>query len=197
MMKKWLKVLPIVLLSTSLMSAASFAADWQVKQGHSKVSFISIKKGDIAEVHDFKKVSGSLTPEGAFNLSIDLVSVDTGVEIRDERMQTMLFEVAKFPELGLSAVVNPKLLADLSVGSTLVTQIDGTIELHGKSRQITFDVLVAKLSDKKMVVSSMAPVIIQANDFDLVEGVNKLREVAGLSSISLAVPVSFVLTLSQ
>ncbi len=197
MMKKWLKALPIALLSTSLLSSAAFAADWQIKQGHSKVSFISVKKGDIAEVHDFKKVSGSLTPEGAFNLLINLDSVDTGIEIRDERMQTMLFEVAKYPALTLSSVVNPKLLADLSVGSTLVTQIDGTIELHGKSRQKTFDVLVAKLSDKKMVVSSMSPVIIQASDFDLVEGINKLREVAGLSSISLAVPVSFVLTLSQ
>ncbi|WP_194945098.1 YceI family protein [Shewanella sp. TC10] len=196
-MKKWLKALPIALLSTSLLSSAAFAADWQIKQGHSKVSFISVKKGDIAEVHDFKKVSGSLTPEGAFNLLINLDSVDTGIEIRDERMQTMLFEVAKYPALTLSSVVNPKLLADLSVGSTLVTQIDGTIELHGKSRQKTFDVLVAKLSDKKMVVSSMSPVIIQASDFDLVEGINKLREVAGLSSISLAVPVSFVLTLSQ
>ncbi|KPZ72593.1 YceI-like domain protein [Shewanella sp. P1-14-1] len=197
MMKKWLTALPVALVSTALLSASAFAADWQVKQGHSKVSFISVKKGDIAEVHDFKQVSGSLTPEGAFNLTIELVSVDTGIEIRDERMQTMLFEVAKYPQVKLNSVINPKLLTDLSVGSTLMTQIDGTIDLHGKTRQMSFDVLVAKLSDTKMVVSSLAPVIVQANDFDLVEGVNKLREIAGLSSISLAVPVSFVLTLSQ
>ena len=197
MMKKWLTALPVALVSTALLSASAFAADWQVKQGHSKVSFISVKKGDIAEVHDFKQVSSSLTPEGAFNLTIELVSVDTGIEIRDERMQTMLFEVAKYPQVKLNSVINPKLLADLSVGSTLMTQIDGTIDLHGKTRQMSFDVLVAKLSDTKMVVSSLAPVIVQANDFDLVEGVNKLREIAGLSSISLAVPVSFVLTLSQ
>ncbi|WP_055023325.1 MULTISPECIES: YceI family protein [Shewanella] len=196
-MKKWLTALPVALVSTALLSASAFAADWQVKQGHSKVSFISVKKGDIAEVHDFKQVSGSLTPEGAFNLTIELVSVDTGIEIRDERMQTMLFEVAKYPQVKLNSVINPKLLTDLSVGSTLMTQIDGTIDLHGKTRQMSFDVLVAKLSDTKMVVSSLAPVIVQANDFDLVEGVNKLREIAGLSSISLAVPVSFVLTLSQ
>ncbi len=192
MMKKWLAVLPLAILSTSVL-----AADWQVKQAHSKVSFISIKKADIAEVHDFKTVSGSLTPAGAFNLSIDLVSVDTGVEIRDERMQSMLFEVAKYPKLQLNSVINPQLLADLSVGSTLVTQIDGTIELHGKTKKQSFDVLVAKLSDKKMVVTSMSPVIVQAEDFGLTDGVNKLREIAGLSSISLAVPVSFVLTLSQ
>ncbi|WP_168926944.1 YceI family protein [Shewanella donghaensis] len=191
-MKKWLAVLPLAILSTSVL-----AADWQVKQAHSKVSFISIKKADIAEVHDFKTVSGSLTPAGAFNLSIDLVSVDTGVEIRDERMQSMLFEVAKYPKLQLNSVINPQLLADLSVGSTLVTQIDGTIELHGKTKKQSFDVLVAKLSDKKMVVTSMSPVIVQAEDFGLTDGVNKLREIAGLSSISLAVPVSFVLTLSQ
>jgi len=47
------------------------------------------------------------------------------------------------------------------------------------------------------VVSSLAPVIVQANEFGLVAGVEKLKELAGLPSISLAVPVSFVLTLAQ
>ncbi|MDO6640413.1 YceI family protein [Shewanella sp. 5_MG-2023] len=191
-MKKWIAVLPLVLLSTSVL-----AADWQVKQAHSKVSFISIKQADVAEVHDFKQVSGNLTSAGAFNLTIDLVSVDTSIEIRDERMQAMLFEVAKYPQLQLSSMVNPQLVADLSVGSTLVAQIDGTIELHGKTKKQSFDVLIAKLSDTKMVVTSMSPVIVQAADFGLTDGVNKLREIAGLGSISLAVPVSFVLTLSQ
>ncbi|MGK0411500.1 MAG: polyisoprenoid-binding protein YceI [Shewanella psychromarinicola] len=192
MMKKWLPFLAASLLSTSVM-----AGDWQVNQDHSRVSFISIKKADIAEVHHFKQVAGELTDAGAFSLSIDLTSVDTGIEIRDQRMQTVLFEVAQFPKLTLDAVVNPKLLAGLKVGDTLTTQVEATISLHGQKQQKSFEVLVAKLSDKKMVISSLAPVIIQANEFGLVSGVEKLKEMAGLPSISLAVPVSFVLTLAQ
>jgi polyisoprenoid-binding protein YceI len=192
MMKKWLLFLAASLLSTSVM-----AGDWQVNQEHSRVSFISIKKADIAEVHHFKHVAGSLTDAGAFSLSIDLISVDTGIEIRDQRMQTVLFEVAQFPKLILDAVVNPKLLAGLKVGDTLTTQVEATISLHGQKQQKSFEVLVAKLSDKKMVISSLAPVIVQANEFGLGSGVEKLKEMAGLPSISLAVPVSFVLTLAQ
>jgi len=148
-------------------------------------------------VNHFKHVAGSLTDAGAFSLSIDLTSVDTGVEIRDQRLQSVLFEVAQFPTLTIDAVVNPKLLAGLKVGDTLTTQVEATIMLHGQKQQKSFDVLVAKLSDKKMVVSSLAPVIVQANEFGLVAGVEKLKELAGLPSISLAVPVSFVLTLAQ
>jgi len=192
MMKKWLPLLAASLLSTSVM-----ASDWQVNQDHSRVSFISIKKTDIAEVNHFKHVAGSLTDAGAFSLSIDLTSVDTGVEIRDQRLQSVLFEVAQFPTLTIDAVVNPKLLAGLKVGDTLTTQVEATIMLHGQKQQKSLDVLVAKLSDKKMVVSSLAPVIVQANEFGLVAGVEKLKELAGLPSISLAVPVSFVLTLAQ
>ncbi|WP_137227284.1 MULTISPECIES: YceI family protein [Shewanella] len=191
-MKKWLPFLAASLLSTSVM-----AGDWQINQDHSRVSFISIKKADIAEVNHFKQIAGSLTDAGAFSLSIDLSSVDTGVEIRDQRLQTVLFEVAQYPKLTLDAIVNPKLLAGLKVGDTLTTQIEATINLHGQKQQKSFEVLVAKLSDKKMVVTSLAPVIVQANEFGLVSGVEKLKEMAGLPSISLAVPVSFVLTLAQ
>ncbi|MGX9463079.1 YceI family protein [Shewanella sp. A14] len=191
-MKKWLPFLAAGLLSTTVM-----ASDWQVNQEHSRVSFVSVKKTDVAEVNHFKKISGSLTNAGAFSVSIDLSSVDTGVEIRDQRLQAVLFEVAQYPTLTLNAVINPKLIAGLKVGDTLTTQVEGTINLHGQKQQKSFDVLVAKLSDKKMVVTSLAPVIVQANEFGLVAGVEKLKEMAGLPSISLAVPVSFVLTLAQ
>jgi polyisoprenoid-binding protein YceI len=185
------------LFAAGLLSFQAMAGDWQVNQDHSRVSFISVKNNDIAEVHHFKHVAGSLTDAGAFALSIDLNSVDTGIQIRDERMQTILFEVAQFPQLKVDAVINPKLLMGMKAGDTLTTQINATVEMHGKTQKKSIDVLVAKLSDNKMVVSSFAPMIIQADEFNFVTGVEKLREIAGLPSISLAVPVSFVLTLAQ
>jgi len=76
-----------------------------------------------------------------------------------------------------------------------VADIDGKISLHGKQQTKTFSVILTKVSDNKLMVSSFQPIIVNANEFDLVAGVDKLRDIAGLSSISQAVPVSFVLTL--
>lgn len=192
MMKKWLSVLALGLLSNVTM-----ASDWKVNNDQSTISFISVKKADIAEVHRFNNIDGKLTDAGKFSLIIDLSSVNSGIEIRDERMQSLLFEVAQFPKLSLQASVNPKLLESLVVGEMLTTQVDGEIELHGQKVIKTFDVVVAKLSTNKMLVSSLKPVIVQAGEFGLVAGVEKLRDIAGLSSISLAVPVSFVVTLAK
>ncbi|MBB1270325.1 YceI family protein [Shewanella sp. SR44-3] len=189
--------LTLCLLAFGSVSMAAQAEDWLVNSGHSNVSFVSTKKVDIAEVHKFKQVQGSLSKQGELALAIDLNSVDTGISIRDERMASLLFEVAKYPKLEITGHVNPKLINDLPLGSTLVTQITATIQLHGQQVNKDIDVLVAKLTPTTLVVTSMTPVIVMANEFDLVAGVEKLRDIAGLSSISMAVPVSFVLTLSQ
>ncbi|WP_445945816.1 YceI family protein [Shewanella sp.] len=189
--------LTLCLLAFGGVSMAAQAEDWLVNSGHSNVSFVSTKKVDIAEVHKFKQVQGSLSKQGELALAIDLNSVDTGISIRDERMASLLFEVAKYPKLEITGHVNPKLINDLPLGSTLVTQITATIQLHGQQVNKDIDVLVAKLTPTTLVVTSMTPVIVMANEFDLVAGVEKLRDIAGLSSISMAVPVSFVLTLSQ
>lgn len=185
------------LMVLGLLSNAALASDWAVNNSQSTVSFISIKKGDVAEVNRFKQIEGVLSDSGKFSLAIELSSVDTGISVRDERMQGLLFEVAQFPKLQLNASINPKLIGDLKIGETLTTQVDATISLHGEQQALPFNVMIAKLSATRMLVTSLTPVIIQAGDFNLVSGVEKLRDIAGLTSISLAVPVSFVLTLSQ
>ncbi|UJF21027.1 YceI family protein [Shewanella sp. OMA3-2] len=189
--------LGLSLMVLGLLSSQTLASDWKVNNSQSTVSFISIKKADVGEVHRFKQIEGALSDSGGFSLTIDLSSVDTGISVRDERMQGLLFEVAQFPKLQLKAGVNPKLISDLKVGETLITQVDATISLHGEQQALPFNVVIAKLSATKMLVTSLTPVIINAGDFDLVTGVEKLRNIAGLTSISLAVPVSFVLTLSK
>ncbi|WP_434925938.1 YceI family protein [Shewanella sp. HL-SH2] len=191
-MKLWLSLMVLGLLSNQ-----ALASDWKVNNSQSTVSFISIKKADVGEVHRFKQIEGVLGDSGGFSLTIDLSSVDTGISVRDDRMQGLLFEVAQFPKLQLTANINPKLISDLKVGETLTTQVDAKVALHGEQQVLPFNVVVAKLSATKMLVTSLMPVVVHAGDFNLVSGVEKLRDIAGLTSISLAVPVSFVLTLSQ
>lgn len=191
-MNKWIG---IAALST-LMSFSS-VAQWQVIEQDSRVSFVSVKKGDIAEVHHFKQLKGILNDTGQFELTIPLISVATGIDVRDERMQHLLFEVSLYPELNLSAQVDSQMLKALAVDESKVVDIEGKIALHGKQQTKTFSVILTKVSDNKLMVSSFQPIIINANEFGLVAGVDKLRDIAGLSSISQAVPVSFVLTLTQ
>ena len=69
--------------------------------------------------------------------------------------------------------------------------------VHGTTSSITFDITVSRLTDNRILVASRKPVIVNASQVGLLAGVEKLREVAGLPSISPAVPVSFVLAFDQ
>ncbi|MDR8524138.1 YceI family protein [Shewanella fidelis] len=184
----------LLLLPLSLMASAQ---PWKVDSDSSNVSFISIKKGDIAEVHHFKSMAGTFDDKGQFSFSVALASVATNIEIRDERMTSLLFEVDKYPKLTLTASVDPNLVKDLAVGSVKVATIDAQVDLHGEKQQMAFTVSIAKLSDTHLLIASVAPVIVNANSFGLTAGVEKLREIAGLSAISKAVPVTFSLNLTK
>lgn len=184
----------LLLMPLSFITAA---ADWKVTNDESNVNFISIKKGDIAEVHHFKQMAGTLNEKGEFELTLSLASVDTSIEIRDQRMGSLLFEVDKYPKLTLSAKVDTKLLDGLSVGDSTITTVEGLVDLHGKQVKIPFSVSIAKLSDTNLLVASAVPVIVNSDSFGLTQGIEKLREIAGLSAISKAVPVSFILNLKK
>ncbi|PKG72535.1 YceI family protein [Shewanella sp. Choline-02u-19] len=179
------------------LSFVTSAASWKVTNDESNVNFISIKKGDIAEVHHFKTIAGTLNDNGEFELTISLASVDTQVEIRDERMGSLLFDVDKYPKLTLSAKVDKKLLNSIAVGESKIATIDGQVDLHGKKVSLPFTVSIARLSDANLLVASVMPVIVNSDSFGLTQGIEKLREIAGLSAISKAVPVSFILNLKK
>ena len=71
--------------------------------------------------------------------------------------------------------------------------VEAMLSLHGTERPVTMEVIVARIGDHSLMVSTSKPVIINAAQFALGDGVEALRAIAGLPSISLAVPVSFVL----
>ena len=127
-MNVWLSTLGFLLVS----SAAS-ATQWQINNSESQINFISTKKVNIAEVHQFDKIAGSLSESGEFSVSIDLASVDTGVEIRDSQMKEFLFNIADFPKAVITAKLPPDEIKQLEVGQTKPLSVDGMLELHLKS----------------------------------------------------------------
>jgi hypothetical protein len=58
---------------------------------------------------------------------------------------------------------------------------------------ITTEVLVSKHSDY-VVVANLQPIVLNTASLGLGDGVEKLRELAGLPNITQAVPVTFVIT---
>ncbi|GLP96452.1 YceI family protein [Paraferrimonas sedimenticola] len=191
-----LLMIVLVLLALSL-SLQVQAAPWQIDNTGSRVNFISIKKNTVAENHHFKKISGRLAESGEFDLAIDLSSVDTLIDIRNQRMIEYLFETTKFATANLSAKVDVAQVNNLAVGDDVSMRMDAKISLHGEDQVMPVTVRVAKLSANKILVTSEQPLLLNADTFAMTAGVEKLRELAGLASISPAVPVSFVLLLTQ
>ena len=171
--------------------AAPALADWQLVEGDSRLSFASIKGGDIGEVHHFKKLSGAVKDDGTVSVDINLASVETLIDIRNERMQKMLFNVADFPLATVSAKVDMAQLQALVPGESAMADVEATLSLVGESNTIDAPLMVTRLSADKVMVQPVNLVMLDAAEYDLINGVEKLREIAGLDSISTAVPVTF------
>lgn len=168
-------------------------AGWVLDGEASTVSFVSTKAINVAEVHKFAELKGAVDGDGQVNVTISLASVDTGIELRDNRMREMLFETEKFGTATVSAKVDADEIDALKPGQAMHTTIEGILTLHGETRPLPMDILIARSGDDQLLVTSEKPVVVNAPEFGLVAGVERLREVAGLPSISTAVPVSFVL----
>ena len=79
-------------------------------------------------------------------------------------------------------------------GSIAEVTAQGSLSLHGETQPMVIDMQAAKVDAGTVMVASTKPLVIDAAKFGMSDGVEKLREIAGLDSISNAVPVTFVMT---
>lgn len=193
-MKKW-TWLGLVLAALSFSSPA-FAAqapkvEWFLINSDSRLDFVSVKKGNIGEVHHFESLKGSVDENGKVSVSIDLSSVQTYVDIRNERLKEFLFETAKFPVATLSTVVDPAQFESLAVGQKASTSTEVTLTLHGVTQKIQAGLEVFKLNKGRVLIIPAEMIMLDSSAFGMGPGIDKLKELAKLDSISTAVPVSF------
>jgi polyisoprenoid-binding protein YceI len=188
------KFVPTCVLALTILSTAALA-DWSVDSEQSTVFFISTKNLNVSEVHSFKHIEGQLTSDGKFTAEITLSSVETGIDIRNQRMRDMLFNVSSFPKATISASL-PKAMMELSKGESMHTELPATLSLMGIEKALNLDVIVNKNSNGHFVVSSGKPLLLSAADVGLKDGVEALQKIAGLSSIGLSVPITFNLVLN-
>jgi polyisoprenoid-binding protein YceI len=185
------KIAKPVVMGACLLAATATQAGMSLVGDESTFSFITSKNATVTEIHSFKTITGDISDAGVATVNIDLASVDTAIAIRDERMQKLLFETTEFTKATFTADV-VGVLKDLKKSGSVKTVVTGELSLHGQSVPVSFDVLAVQSGDS-VFVSTLKPTLIQAGDFDLTAGVEKLREIAGLQSINPVVPASFVL----
>lgn len=185
-----------MLLGLCLLGSAQLQASWQLNNEASNLTFVSVKKGKIAEVHHFGSMQGKVSNKGIGKVSIDLASIESNIDTRNQRMKKYLFKVDKFASATIEAKFDSALLNNLTTGQTTTVALPFVLDLHGQQQHYSANVRLTKLVNK-ILVSSMSPVIINAADFDLIKGIEKLAQLAKLPSIATAVPVTFNLTFEQ
>jgi len=172
-------------------------ANWQLSNDESQFNFITTKKNSGTEVQQFTQLKGKVSTEGEVTLTIDLTSVETNIPIRNERMQKFLFETNLFPQATFTSKLNNKEIDTLAVGETTQVDLEGEINLHGITQAVSTRVQATKLKSNKLLVTSLKPVVIQAQTFKLDAGVDKLKDLMMLPNINYSVPVTFSFTFTQ
>ena len=169
-------------------------ADWTVSDS-SRIGFVSIKNNRIGENNAFERVSGNISESGQVAVSVDLSSVETGIGIRNERLQKMLFEVASFPTASIDAALSDSQIAALRAGGARAESVSVNIRLRGKTVSKTANVSVSS-SGGDVRVTTTQPIVITAQEFGLESGVAALQQIAGLNAISRSIPVTVDLRLT-
>jgi hypothetical protein len=75
--------------------------------------------------------------------------------------------------------------------------LNGELSLRSTTLPLTANVRVIKLDGNRVQIQTLKPARLNANSLSVVEGIEKLRNVAGLPSISHSVPVTFSLIFQQ
>ena len=183
-------------IAQALVGIASLAisitanAEWKLNNQESQLSFVSIKKDAVAEVNTFKQLSGNVDAKGVVIMEIELASIDSAIAIRDERMRKFLFETNLFPKAIVSGKIDLRALKALKPGQRTSQNLKLKLSLHDHSNTVSANVTVVKLRDGGLMVTTIEPIIVSAADYGMVKGIERLREIAKLPSISKAVPVT-------
>ncbi|MGB0504957.1 MAG: c-type cytochrome [Pikeienuella sp.] len=179
----------------TLIPALAHAGGWSLSNDDSKLAFGSIKKDKVGEVHHFKNLSGSVDASGAVSVDVDLASVETWIDIRNERMGTHVF--AGMGPAKLTAQIDMAAMEAMAVGSLNATDVKGALTLGGVALDIEASVIIARLSESRAMVLTDEMIMVNTIDLGVNAGIDKLMEIAKLPSITRAVPVTMRLVFDK
>jgi polyisoprenoid-binding protein YceI len=180
----------ITILIGFLLSDLSFA-DWALVSSHSNFTIGTTKNETVTEVHKFQKLDGFVRNNGDARVTVDLLSLDTGIEIRDLRMQAMLFYAAT--QAVYSATLDMERFLKIDAGVSKQFQLQGTLEMNGQSTPMPVTTKITRLHSGSYQVETVSANKIDVGKFGFSGGIEQLRAVANLKNISPVVTFEFKL----
>lgn len=187
----------LVFAFVSVFSFGALGQSWQLDSERSSLYATSIKRGDVAETHEFKRFSGTISSKGAAQITIDIASLDTGIDIRNQRVFDELLLVKQFPNATFKAQVDLTVLKSLAQDKPLVMDLAGDLTLNEMTAPVNMTVVLATLGNERFSVTLQSLYILNARAFGLTSGVLKLQRLARLPSIDFVVPISFYLEFNK
>ncbi|WP_318516590.1 YceI family protein [Photobacterium leiognathi] len=190
-----MKALCLLISLFAFSSSAYSSSLFNVDESLSTVSFASIKLQYVVEPAVINKVTGNIDENGDFIFNLPLSELNTGIPIRNERLNTLFFDSKSFPQIQVKGKVDMDILkADKAI---LQKKIPFSVEIFGTKNSVKALVNIVKVGDN-IAISSAKPVIISASNYLIpATHLTKLAETVGGIAISNTVPVSFSLVLNK
>ena len=194
MQAKALKAGMALVLGAGALMSAGAQADWTLNGAASSLHYVTSKAAAVSEVNTFGSLAGNIAADGTATLAIDLATVSTAVEVRDQRMRDIAFKVSEFPKAEVTVKVDAAALDRMAPGATSSGSYEATLRMHGTSTTIPAELRVIKLDADTVLVQTAKPLLVAASAVGLAEAVEELRTVANLPSINPQVVVDLSLT---
>ncbi len=198
------RILAVILgLSTFIstaMAKSAEASSWQVNLPASSLTFNTTKSsvagvGGVTETMRFKSFKGGMDAQGRVLLDIDLSSVESGIEIRDQRLQTIFWNVATHPVVTFASQIKAADLQKINAAKESVQlTVEGLLIMAGQTKPIQAQLQVTPLNNK-LIINTRQAIVVNASDFGLSTGVEALKAIMGLNYLSSSAPVSFEIEL--
>lgn len=178
-------------LTTALVALplAVQADSWTLSNDSSSIAYGSVKKNTIGEVNTFGALSGTVDSEGKVSIEIDLTSVETYIDIRNERMIEHVFG-KDTPTATLTTQVDADALDQMKPGDTDTLDVEAILSITGKDVPLEASLFVARLSDGQAMITTDGMIMLSMADLGLNDGIDKLMELAKLPGITRVSPVT-------
>ena len=182
----------VAVAASLLMTGSVFAgghAKWTAVEDQSRIAFGSIKKDTVGEVHHFEGITGTVGEDGKLTLAVDLASVETNIDIRNERMLEHVFQAGKAKAM-VTGEIDLDEVKDLKPGDTSIVDFEGVLAFAGVNVDVEAEMLVARLAENRVLVSTADFIMVSTEDLGIDAGINQLMNLAKLPGITRVTPVA-------
>ena len=134
-----MRKLVLFVCAVFLTAAPAAAQSWQIDPAHSRAQFtvrhfgISNVRGDFSGISGSAEFDGKDVTKAKIKATIDVNSITTRVQKRDEHLKTPdFFDAAKFPTMVFEST-------SITAGAAGKFKMAGNLTMHGVTKAVTFD----------------------------------------------------------